>query len=83
MHFAPECSYNGDTYRDRETWKPYGLRDPCFECECVNGEFECKTRSCPPPGCDNAVADVGECCPKCPGKGHQDQPLCQGTNPLC
>ena len=69
LHFSlSACLYNGDSFEHGADWKPYGLRDPCFECKCSNGEFSCETKKCPQINCENAVADVGECCPRCPGK---------------
>ena len=67
---STDCTYNGDTYRPGDTWKPYGLVDPCFECTCLNGEFDCHTIECPALECDPSIAEaaVGECCPVCPGK---------------
>ena len=63
-----ECTYNDVAYKHGETWKPYGNRDPCFQCTCVKGDIDCTTLSCPPLLCDSAVAEVGECCPKCQRK---------------
>ena len=70
MFFFTGCQYNGQEITDGKTWKPYGDQDPCFECTCENGDFSCVSiaEKCPPIDCDNAVADVGECCPKCPGQ---------------
>ena len=67
--FVTECTYNGQTFRHNKTWKPYDNRDPCFECICINGEFQCYTLTCETITCANGVApisDLGECCPKCP-----------------
>ena len=74
MLLCAGCTYEGDSYKHGDTWKPYGDQDPCFECACKDGDFECQTINCPFADCDDAVAEVGECCPKCPGNSIAIEP---------
>ena len=69
-YFPPPlgCTHNGDTYAEGESYQPYGLRDPCVECTCAEGEFKCDTKECPAVDCTNAVAELGQCCDVCPSK---------------
>ena len=62
------CNYAGQRYEDGEEMLPYP-NEPCFVCNCRDGNMECMTTSCPPLECDEgtAVAEIGKCCPVCPG----------------
>ena len=70
------CNYAGQRYEDGEEMLPYP-NEPCFVCNCRDGNMECMTTSCPPLECDEgtAVAEIGKCCPVCPGNAGALYPL--------
>ena len=65
MCCAASCIYNGVSYADGDEFLPYADEE-CFVCTCSDGEMECMMKTCPPVECDDAYAEPGECCPKCP-----------------
>ena len=64
------CEYEGEKYGHGESFKPFGLTDPCMVCTCDNGEVGCENikSKCPLLTCENPKVPTGECCPVCQGK---------------
>ncbi|XP_017087299.2 BMP-binding endothelial regulator protein [Drosophila bipectinata] len=59
-----ECSLEGVTYRNNETWN----MGPCRSCRCNGGTIRCSERRCPAVKCRaNEVLKLppGECCYRC------------------
>ncbi|XP_064543387.1 BMP-binding endothelial regulator protein [Drosophila montana] len=59
-----ECSHQGVTYMNNETWN----MDPCRSCRCIAGNIRCSEMRCQPVKCrpnEELKRPPGECCPKC------------------
>lgn len=52
-------SYLNKTFHHNDIWS----RDPCTECECLDGIDSCTVIDCLP--CEDPVKVQGQCCPKC------------------
>ncbi|XP_057262001.1 collagen alpha-1(II) chain-like, partial [Pezoporus wallicus] len=68
---AGSCLQDGQTYSDKDVWKP----EPCRICVCDTGTVLCddiiceELRDCPSP-----EIPFGECCPICPAEQPSGQP---------
>ncbi|XP_076799666.1 uncharacterized protein LOC143444348 isoform X2 [Clavelina lepadiformis] len=61
---VPGCEYDGQTYRNGDTFRP--PRTPCQECVCQNNQVECHGRACQALStCPRPVMTGGSCCPTC------------------
>lgn len=59
-----ECSLQGHTYLNNETWN----MGPCRSCRCNAGTIRCSEMRCQPIKCrpnEEKRVPPGECCPKC------------------
>uniref|UniRef100_A0A8C5Q5M0 VWFC domain-containing protein n=1 Tax=Leptobrachium leishanense TaxID=445787 RepID=A0A8C5Q5M0_9ANUR len=58
------CTHSGQTYADRDVWKP----EPCQICVCDTGSVLCDEILCDEAEleCENPEIPFGECCPICP-----------------
>ncbi|XP_070576623.1 kielin/chordin-like protein [Ptychodera flava] len=57
------CELLGDRYSDGEIFDD--PRQPCYVCQCLNGEVNCQQEICPPALCAEPVSELGGCCPIC------------------
>ncbi|NWY04165.1 FRAS1 protein, partial [Nothoprocta ornata] len=75
------CIYRGHVKEEGESWS----EGPCRECECRAAEVTCLQRSCPPCALGSlAVAEDGECCPRCqPVECHADCLTCSQSVDHC
>ncbi|KAG7253230.1 hypothetical protein CRUP_011027, partial [Coryphaenoides rupestris] len=56
------CTADGQTYTNRDIWKP----EPCRICVCDNGQVLCDEIQCDDLGeCIHFTIPPGECCPVC------------------
>ncbi|EDW00981.1 GH21183 [Drosophila grimshawi] len=64
LEVRSECSHQGITYMNNETWN----MGACRSCRCIGGNIRCSEMRCQPVKCrpnEELKVPPGECCPKC------------------
>ncbi|XP_074662900.1 kielin/chordin-like protein [Tubulanus polymorphus] len=82
-----DCQYKGSRYLNNDVFRP--KNDPCYVCNCLNGDVTCTSESCPPSRCSHPVQHFDGCCSVCDGCFYDSQQYLNGqvfrpnTDDLC